>query len=105
MKAMNITRNPAGGRGNTSLPGILMASLSCGIKPRSRILRRSPSRVFVRRLPPSVTRVAALPFLPLAAALVDVFFDFTIAARQRRRREHMKEEGYDRRISSVRREK
>src|SRR3954468_15711590 len=107
MKARNITRNLAGGRGITSLPGSLKASLSCGIKPRSRSLRRSLSCVSDRRQPPSVTRVAGALFLPPAALVPtaeEEFLGFPIAVRRRRRRERRIEEGNVRGYSSAQQE-
>src|SRR3954470_17921583 len=107
MKARNITRYPTGGRGITSLPGSLTTSLSRGIRPRSRSLRRSLSRVSDCRQPPSVTRVAAALFFPPAVLVPTAdedFFDFPIAVRRRRQRERRMEEGNVKGCSSAQQE-
>ena len=66
------------------MPGSITAVVSCGIRLRSRSLRRSLSRVSDRRQPPSVTRAAAAPFLPPAALVptADEDFFFPMALRR-----------------------
>src|SRR4051812_22544926 len=81
---------PSGGRGITLFPGSLTASLSCGIKPRSRSLRRSLSHISDRRQPPSMTWAAATHFLPPAALVPTAeedFLGFPIMMRRRRRQD------------------